>query len=196
MFTGLVQATGVVEDFASSGSGASLVLSARLGELDRGESVAVNGVCLTMIPDDRLLRADVSPETLARTTIGSLKPGMVVNLERALTLQDRLGGHLVQGHVDTTGRLESIVREDEFSLFTWSIGGDYSDLLVDKGSVAVDGISLTVVDPTDRQFSAAIIPETMSRTNLSSASVGDAVNIELDMIGKYVRRMLRPHMKT
>ncbi|MBW3563559.1 MAG: riboflavin synthase [Acidobacteria bacterium] len=196
MFTGLIEATGVVEELVDVDGGARISIRSELAGVIAGESIAVNGICLTIFPKDGLLRADVSTETIERTTIGDLQPGEVVNLERALEAGSRFGGHLVQGHVDTTGRLESISRAGEFAVYRWSIGEAYARLLVDKGSVAIDGISLTVVEPSESQFSAALIPETIERTNLKNARVGDRVNVELDLIAKYVERLIRPYLKT
>ena len=161
----------------------------------RGESLAVNGVCLTVLPDsDGALLADLSDETLSRTTLGSLGVGLRVNVERALALGDRMGGHLVQGHVDTTGTLISITHEGDFAVYRWSFPEEYADLVVPKGSVAVDGVSLTIVDPDSNSFGAALIPETLRRTNLGLANIGDAVNLEFDMLAKYVRSLVIPYL--
>lgn len=196
MFTGLVEATGVVEELVDVDGGARISIRSELAGVVAGESIAVNGICLTISPKAGLLHADVSKETIERTTIEDLQSGDVVNLERALEAGSRFGGHLVQGHVDTTGRLESISHAGEFAVYRWSIDGAYAGLLVDKGSVAIDGISLTVVEPSESEFSAALIPETIERTNLKNARVGDRVNVELDLIAKYVERLIRPYLRT
>jgi len=163
----------------------------------RGESLAVNGVCLTVLPEsDGTLIADVSDETLARTTLGTLAGGARVNVERALAIGDRLGGHIVQGHVDTTGALASIASEGEFAVYRWSFPEEFASLVVSKGSIAVDGVSLTIVEPDRTSFGAALIPETLRRTNLGSAHAGDPVNLEFDMIAKYVRRLVEPYLPT
>jgi riboflavin synthase len=163
--------------------------------LQRGESLAVNGVCLTVLPQaDGSVVADLSDETLSRTTLGSLGAGARVNLERALALGDRLGGHFVQGHVDGVGALISIEQEGDFAVYRWSYPPEHAALLVNKGSIAVDGISLTVVDPDASSFGAALIPETLRRTNLGDARVGDAVNLEFDMIAKMVRTLAAPYV--
>ena len=195
MFTGIINHTGIIDSLDNLESGARL----RLRTTDeapfvRGESVAVNGVCLTVLPEGGVLVADVSNETLARTTLGSLTSGAKVNIERAMSLGDRLGGHLVQGHVDCVGTLLSIVAEGEFAVYRWSVPTEYAELVVDKGSIAVDGVSLTVVEPDGDSFGAALIPETLRRTNLGSAKAGDRVNLELDMIAKYVRSLVAPYL--
>ncbi len=136
---------------------------------------------------------DVSEETLSRTTLGSLGSGTRANVERALALGDRLGGHIVQGHIDTVGSLVSIASEGEFAVYRWSFPRHYAELVVSKGSIAVDGVSLTVVDPDDQSFGAALIPETLERTNLGTAHVGDRVNLEFDMIAKYIRNLVAPY---
>jgi riboflavin synthase len=195
MFTGIINHTGIIDSLETLASGARL----RLRTSDetpfvRGESVAVNGVCLTVIPNDGVLFADVSNETLARTTLGALTNGARVNIERAMSLGDRLGGHLVQGHVDCVGELVSVKHEGEFAMYRWSVPKEYAELAVDKGSIAVDGISLTVVEPDGASFAAALIPETLRRTNLGDAVIGNRVNLELDMIAKYVRSLVAPYL--
>ena len=193
MFTGIIHSSGVIEAIDRLDAGARLRIRAD-ERLERGESVAVNGVCLTVIPNGSTFTTDISNETLARTTLGSLGGGTVVNLERALAVGDRLGGHFVQGHVDTTGKLISKESEGEFAVYRWSFPADYAELVVSKGSVAVDGISLTIVDPDTSSFAAALIPETLRRTNLGTARIGDRVNLEFDMIAKYVRTLVAPYV--
>src|SRR3954453_5642942 len=195
MFTGIINHTGIIDSLHTLDPGARL----RLRTSDetpfvRGESVAVNGVCLTVLPEGDVLVADVSNETLARTTLGSLASGVRVNVERAMSLGERLGGHLVQGHVDCVGELLSVEREGEVAVYRWSVPEEYAELVVDKGSIAVDGVSLTVVEPDGVSFGAALIPETLRRTNLGDAKVGDRVNLELDMIAKYVRSLVAPYL--
>jgi riboflavin synthase len=196
MFTGIINQIGIIESLDNFESGARL----RLRTTDetpftRGESLAVNGVCLTVLPqDDGSLLTDVSNETLTRTTLGTLASGAKVNVERAMALGDRLGGHLVQGHVDCVGALLSIKAEGEFAVYRWSVPREYAELIVDKGSIAVDGVSLTVIEPDGVSFGAALIPETLRRTNLGDAAVGDRVNLELDMIAKYVRSLVAPYI--
>jgi riboflavin synthase len=196
MFTGLILHSGTIETFDRLPNGARLRIRTTDPEpFTRGESLAVNGVCLTVLPDsDGALVADLSDETLSRTTLGSLGMGLRVNVERALALGARMGGHLVQGHVDTTGTLISIAHEGEFAVYRWSMPAEYADLVVNKGSIAVDGVSLTIVDPDAESFGAALIPETLRRTNIGTARIGDRVNLEFDMIAKYVRSLVAPYL--
>jgi riboflavin synthase len=196
MFTGIINHSGIIETLEQIESGARLRLrTTDEAPFTRGESLAVNGVCLTVLPqDDGSLFTDVSNETLARTTLGALASGAKVNVERAMALGDRLGGHLVQGHVDCVGALLSIKAEGEFAVYRWSVPREYAELIVDKGSIAVDGVSLTVVEPDGASFGAALIPETLRRTNLGDAAVGDRVNLEMDMIAKYVRSLVAPYV--
>jgi riboflavin synthase len=196
MFTGIILHHGSVESFDRRASGARMRLRTTDPQpFTRGESLAVNGVCLTVLPEsDGSLTADVSDETLARTTLGTLAGGATVNVERALAIGDRLGGHMVQGHVDTTGALASITTEGEFAVYRWSYPQQFADLVVSKGSIAVDGVSLTIVEPDATSFGAALIPETLRRTSLGTARVGDPVNLEFDMIAKYVRNLVAPYL--
>jgi riboflavin synthase len=196
MFTGIIHQRGVIESAEKFGSGARLLLRTTDEEpFQRGESVSVNGVCLTVLPNtDGSLATDVSGETLSRTTLGTLAGGTRVNVERALALGERVGGHLVQGHVDTTGALVSITTEGEFAVYRWSFDPQYATLVVNKGSIAVDGVSLTIVEPDDSSFAAALIPETLRRTNLGSARIGDRANLEFDMLAKYVRSLIAPYL--
>ena len=197
MFTGIIHHSGVVDSFDRLESGARLRMRTTDSEpFLRGESVAVNGVCLTVLPqNDGTLLTDLSNETLARTTLGALAPGARLNIERALALGERLGGHLVQGHVDGVGVLISVHPEGDFAVYRWSYPSEYAALIVDKGSIAVDGVSLTVIEPDGASFGAALIPETLSRTNLGDSAIGDHVNLELDMIAKYVRSMVAPYVR-
>jgi riboflavin synthase len=198
MFTGIIHHSGVIESIERLDHGARLRLrTTDPSPHERGESVAVNGVCLTVLPDgDGSLLTDVSDETLARTTLGALNGGARVNVERALAVGDRLGGHMVQGHVDGVGTLVSIAAEGEFAVYRWSIPAEFADLVVSKGSIAVDGVSLTVVEPDGSSFGAALIPETLRRTNLGTARIGEGVNLEFDMIAKYVRNLVAPYAGT
>jgi riboflavin synthase len=196
MFTGLILHSGTIETFERLANGARLRIRTTDPEpFTRGESLAVNGVCLTVLPgSDGALVADLSDETLSRTTLGTLGVGLRVNVERALALGDRMGGHMVQGHVDTTGTLISIAHEGEFAVYRWSMPAEYADLVVNKGSITVDGVSLTIVDPDAESFGAALIPETLRRTNIGTARIGDSVNLEFDMIAKYVRSLVAPYL--
>jgi len=197
MFNGIIHYTGVIEALERLANGARIRLRTSDPEpFTRGESLAVNGVCLTMLPEEGFLVADVSDETLSLTTLGSLAAGSRVNVERALALGDRLGGHLVQGHVDGTGSLLSIETEGEFAVYRWSYPRTFADLVVSKGSIAVDGVSLTVFEPDAESFGAALIPETLRRTNLGDAKPGDAVNLEFDMVAKHIRNLVAPYLRT
>jgi riboflavin synthase len=196
MFTGIILTNGIVEAFDRLDAGARMRLrTSDEAPFERGESLAVNGVCLTVLPEGGgSIVTELSNETLSRTTLGALGTGARVNLERALALGDRLGGHIVQGHVDAVGALISIAAEGDFAVYRWSFPPQYAELVVNKGSVAVDGVSLTVVDPDATSFGAALIPETLRRTTLGDARIGDGVNLEFDMIAKYVRGLVAPYL--
>lgn len=160
-------------------------------DLEIGDSICVNGVCLTVVEKLREgFEADVSEESLNRTTLGDLRLGSRVNLERALTLASRLGGHLVLGHVDGIGRIAGIERKGDGVIFEFSCPAELEHYLVEKGSIAVDGISLTISSLVESGFSVAVIPHTLRETNISGLRVGEAVNLETDIIGKYVLRFL------
>ena len=196
MFTGIILHTGTIQTFERLANGARLRIRTTDPEpFTRGESLAVNGVCLTVLPEsDGALVADLSDETLSRTTLGTLGVEINVNVERALAVGDRMGGHMVQGHVDCAGTLVSITHEGEFAVYRWTYPSDYAELVVAKGSIAVDGVSLTIVDPEPGSFGAALIPETLRRTNLGTANIGSPVNLEFDMIAKYVHRLVMPYL--
>ena len=193
MFTGLIEDVGVIQRVQRNQQSAVLTVktSLPLRTMSRGASVAVNGTCLTIVKKGaETFTVDVSPETLQRTSLQDLTSGSLVNLERPMQLQDRLGGHLVTGHVDGVGRVESVARKGEFVFFSIGVPAGIGLLLVAKGSVAVDGISLTVNECSPRKFSVAIIPFTLKHTNLRALRVGDKVNLEADLIGKYVYKFL------
>jgi riboflavin synthase len=195
MFTGIIHSSGIIEALEKLDAGARLRIRASDEEpFTRGESVAVNGVCLTVIPNGESILTEISNETLACTTLGAFGSAARVNLERALAVGDRLGGHFVQGHVDTTGTLISKNSEGEFAIYRWAFPAEFADLVVRKGSIAVDGVSLTIVDPDESSFAAALIPETLRRTTLGTARIGERVNIEFDMIAKYVRNLVAPYL--
>jgi riboflavin synthase len=197
VFTGLIERTGRIEGLQHlSSGGGRLHLKTDLTSIRRGDSLAVNGVCLTALPMDHgVIEADLSQETLRRTTLGTMEAGTEVNLELPLALGDRLGGHLVQGHVDATGELLSIEREGSFAVFRWSFPPAHGDLIVDKGSIAVDGISLTIVEPDDSSFSVAVIPETLAKTNLGSAAAGQRANLEFDIMAKHARHLFLRYLE-
>jgi riboflavin synthase len=197
MFTGIIRHTGTVERIEPLGSGARHHIGTiePVMELHRGESVAVNGVCLTVFPTAAGFYADLSPETLVRTTFGSAAEGAVVNLEQPLRMGDRLGGHIVQGHVDGMGELLSIEDQGDFAFYRWSYPPEYAPLVVDKGSISVDGISLTIVSPDDSSFGVALIPETLAMTNLRRAARGMPVNLEFDVMAKFAQKLLEPYIR-
>jgi riboflavin synthase len=190
MFTGLIEAVGEVIEVKSISTGYRVRLATDLArEIRPGESVAVSGVCLTMILSDaNELHADIGPETARVTTLGSLKRGSLVNLERPLRADGRLGGHFVMGHVDATGSVLDIRQETDFYWLTVGFPSLLAPYLIRKGSVAVDGISLTVAGLGEDRFDVMLIPYTWEHTNLRAVRVHDHVNIECDMIGKYIVR--------
>ncbi len=193
MFTGIVQGLGTITGIRRSGTGALLDIKAGfvLEEPQVGESIAVNGVCLTAVSISAdAFTADVSPETLSRSTLGRLRPGYRVNLERALRLSDRLGGHLVSGHVDGVGRIMGKRVLSQFNLYTISVPDGLDRYIIEKGSVAVDGISLTVNSCSRGRFQVAVIPHTADITTMGLRDVGHEVNIEVDIIGKYIEKLL------
>lgn len=193
MFTGIIQGKGKLLGKRSSGAGLVFDLEAgfALTHPQEGESIAVCGVCLTAYNiSGRRFLADVSPETLARTRLGSLNTGDNVNMERALQLSDRLGGHIVSGHVDCIARLKSKKAIGEFTVLNFSFPVEYGKYVIEKGSVTIDGISLTVNDCGDDYFSVSIIPHTLNMTTLVELKIGSKVNIEVDIIGKYVEKLL------
>jgi riboflavin synthase len=197
MFTGLVETLGTVRALTPQGVGCRLVLAAPdlAGALTLGESVAVNGACLTVVDyDGESCAFQAGPETLARTNLGELKPGDRVNLERSLQLGERLGGHLVQGHVDGVGRIAERKCEDEWETVWFTCPPELARQMVSKGSVAVDGVSLTLVNVTADRFSVALIPYTLAHTTLGFKAVGAAVNLETDMIAKHVQRLLESYV--
>jgi len=195
MFTGLIEELGTITRYEPQEKGARLSVSASLvtSDIQNGDSIAVNGVCLTaMDVTPTSFAADVSPETLERTTLGSLNISSPVNLERAVTPATRLGGHIVQGHVDGRGTFVSAVQHGDFWTVTVAFPSALERYFVEKGSVAVEGISLTIAKLRDDSFDFAIIPKTWDVTNLHSLKPGDPVNLEVDVIAKYVERMLPP----
>lgn len=192
MFTGLIEATGVLRRTDAVPGGQRLHIDTALArDLATGDSVATNGVCLTVVQGDTdSWSADVSPDTLRVTALGTLAPGALVNLERPLAVGSRLGGHFVQGHVDGTGRIEAITLEGGFSRIRVSFPPPLAPYFIEKGSVAIDGISLTVAALDASTFDVQIIPHTWAVTTLATARVGALVNLECDMVGKYVLRGL------
>lgn len=194
MFSGIIEDVGRVRRMERRGESARLEVETKLPvtELRLGDSVAVSGACLTVVAlGERSFTVDVSPETLRRTTLGELRPQDPVNLERALRLSDRLGGHLVNGHVEGTAEVTAIRREANAILLTFRVSPALARYVVEKGCIAVDGVSLTVNAVRGPEFSVAVIPFTAAETTLGGRRVGDRVNVETDIIGKYVERFLR-----
>ena len=194
MFTGLIEDVGIVSQVDRTG--VNLLLQVRTGlpvaEIHIGDSININGFCQTVVRiEGSLFIVEVSPETQAVTTVSDLKSGDRVNLERALSFGGRLGGHLVLGHVDGVGRITRLTDERTFKVIQIEAPESIIRYCIPKGSVAVDGISLTLNDVLDNKISVGIIPHTLSKTNLKEKKVGDKVNIEADLIGKYVERFLR-----
>jgi riboflavin synthase len=191
MFTGLIEAIGEVAEMKPTTTGFRLRLTTPIApEIVPGDSLAVNGVCLTAVSSDSTaVHADISPETARVTALGSLRRGALVNLERPLRADARLGGHFVQGHVDATGTVQDIRPDGESFWLTVDYPASLAPYIVRKGSIAVDGISLTVAGVGDRHFDVQIIPYTWEHTNLHLATAGDLVNLECDILGKYVVRV-------
>jgi riboflavin synthase len=192
MFTGLVESLGTVTRAEENGAGWRLVVRDRIGpQLAIGESVAVNGACLTVVElRGEEFAFEVGPESLARTNLGRLRAGDRVNLERSLRVGDRLGGHFVQGHVDTVGTIDRRVRNGDWEDVWFRCPADLTRLMVPKGSIAVDGISLTLVNVEPERFSVMLIPHTQAVTTLGFKKAGDPVNVEADMLAKHVARLL------
>lgn len=193
MFTGLVEELGKVAAVEPQTDACRLTIAAStvLEDTRPGDSIAVNGCCLTVVATDGdTWTADVMAETLAKTALGALQPGDRVNLERAVRADQRLGGHLVQGHVDGVGRVVGRTPGDHWEVVEISLPPELARYLVDKGSITVDGTSLTVVDAGDDAFTVSLIPETLARTTLGFRQPGDRVNLEVDVLAKYVDRLL------
>lgn len=195
MFTGLIEAVCEVKSLSLIDASKGATLAVNLGRLSEdchpGDSVAINGVCLTVTRLETTTAVfGLSPETLTRSMLAKVKSGSKVNVERAMEASDRFGGHFVQGHVDGTGRITSIKHLGEFADIEFAVATDLLEQMVPKGSVAVDGISLTVARLGPEGFGVAAIPETLNRTTLSAARIGDGVNIEIDLIAKVIRRQL------
>jgi len=193
VFTGIVEELGQVAEIVELGDSVRLGLRGPTVTSDAhaGDSISVNGVCLTVVTnDDGVFTADVMRETLDRSSLGALAVGSPVNLERPTVLGGRLGGHLVQGHVDGVGRLLSRTSSDHWDLLAISLPAELARYVVEKGSITVDGVSLTVVSVGDDRFSVSLIPTTLALTTLGSKGPGDPVNLEVDVIAKYVERLM------
>ena len=199
MFTGIVEEVGSVRTVLPGARAGKICIAARkvLEGTRVGDSIAVNGVCLTVVQlAEDSFTADVMPETLAKTNLSALKPGSAVDLERAMAANGRFGGHIVSGHIDGVGTIRSQRREENAVWLTIAAPKDILDLIVMKGSIAIDGVSLTVADLTGDTFAVSIIPHTGAQTILLGKRPGDQVNLENDVIGKYVRRLLEPYQAT
>lgn len=199
MFTGIVEELGVVEGIEQQDDAIRLTVRGAFVTTDAslGHSIAVNGCCLTVAQrDGETFTADVMHETLSKTSLGALDIGSKVNLERAVTPTTRLGGHVVQGHVDGTGRVLRRTPSEHWEVVEIELPADLTRYLVPKGSITVDGISLTVVDVLESSFTVSLIPETLARTTLGFKQPGDPVNLEVDVIAKYVERLLEHRQET
>ena len=202
MFSGIVLSVGTIGEYVQKNEGAALVVNTEkdFSGFEDGESIAVNGVCLTVVDSTKTtFKLDLSTETLSRTNFKSAKKGDRVNLERSLTPSAKISGHFVSGHIDQVGKIVDIEEKPVEALFRFSHPAELSPFIMEKGSIAIDGISLTVFDCKDNRFTVSIIPYTLSHTNLSSRKIGDLINIECDMIGKYVFKacetLLKPNEK-
>ena len=196
MFSGIVEVLGDVRSMASGDSGAriSIEAGALVEGVKLGDSIAINGACMTVVAfGNSIFEADISPESLRMTNLGDLKAGEKVNLEKALVLGDRLGGHMVTGHIDGMGKIRDRKADGDSIWLTVEAPPDVMRYLVFKGSIAVDGISLTVATCDEDSFSIAIIPHTSEHTTLTAKRDGAVVNLEADLIGKYVEKLLLPH---
>lgn len=193
MFTGIIEEVGRIKAISRSSQDISLEIEAKkvLEDVKLGDSIAVNGTCLTVTSfTENSFTVDTSPQTLRMTSLGSLTPGSIVNLERALALSDRLGGHIVSGHVDGLAKLTKIKAEGRSKLYYFSVPKDIYSFLIEKGSVTLDGVSLTIAGLVADGFYISLIPHTLAQTSLEDMKLGQEVNIETDMIGKYVKKFV------
>lgn len=196
MFTGLVEDLGRIDAIANLAVGRRLRILSALptSEMEIGESICVSGACMTVVErTDKAFSVEISAESLRKTTLGELCRGDSVNLERSLRLSDRIGGHLVSGHVDGVGRVVAIAEEGESAIFSFELPAGMGRLTIEKGSIAVDGVSLTCFHCVADRFDVAVIRHTRDETTLGRKHAGDRVNIETDLLGKYVERLLGPH---
>jgi riboflavin synthase len=191
MFTGIVEDVGSIRSVTVRNRSSILEISTRLSNIQTGDSISVSGICLTVIQvKPGFFMVDVSPETLSKTTLRGIKPGKHVNLERALAIGGRLGGHFVSGHIDRTGTVRKKTPTGEFIKLEIFHPPELSRYIAAKGSIAVDGVSLTVVDNLKGRFSIAVIPYTLQNTTIGDCRVGDSVNLEVDILAKYVEKMV------
>lgn len=193
MFTGIIEEIGIVKDFKQISNGAEITVSCNkvLNDTKIGDSIAINGVCQTVVEmSENSFTAEASNETLKVTNFSTLKKGEKVNLERALTLNERIGGHIVSGHVDSVAKLVSSQKESDFYTMKFEVAEEASRYVVKKGSITINGISLTVADINDKMVTVAVIPHTFENTNLSDLKTGNVVNIETDVFAKYIEKFL------
>ena len=193
MFTGIIEEKGTISKIMKNASQAVLTIKAQkiMEDIHKGDSIAVNGICLTVTAFSKNeFQADVMHETLNRTSLKMLKPGSSVNLERAMAADGRFGGHIVSGHIDGTGQIESMRREENAVWVTIACADKILDLIVEKGSICIDGISLTVAAVTKRNFSVSVIPHTGEETTLLKKKAGEPVNLENDIVGKYIQKFV------
>lgn len=193
MFTGIIEEIGILKELKKSAQGALVVVECKnvIQDVKLGDSIAINGICQTVVSfNNNSFSAQVSPQTLDVTTFSSIKPNDKVNLERALTLSQRLGGHIVTGHVDCIGKILSVEKLSDFYTLRFKVENNFRKYLADKGSVCINGISLTVAQTFSDEFKVAIIPHTFENTNLKDLKIGDFVNLEFDILAKYVEKIL------
>lgn len=193
MFTGIIEEIGIIKNVKKNNKSSIITIQGKkiFEDINIGDSISVNGVCLTVTKfSNEIFTADVMNETLSRSSLDSLQNGSYVNLERAMSASGRFGGHIVSGHIDGTGKIIKIKRDDNAIWYTVTVENNLIKYIVEKGSIAIDGISLTVVNVNENSFSVSIIPHTSQETILSHRLVGDIVNIENDIIGKYVEKLI------
>ena len=199
MFTGIIEGSGIIKQIDKKNEGAVLAIETNINLLESkiGDSIAVNGACLTAVSLQKtLFKVDMAPETIARTTFKNASVGAKVNIERALRLSDRLDGHLVSGHIDGTGVIASKVKKSNAWIITINIPTELADQMIEKGSIAIDGISLTINKCSNKDFEISVIPHTAKMTTIEEKNAGDEVNIETDMLGKYVEKFLNKSLGT
>jgi riboflavin synthase len=199
LFTGIIEGSGIIKKIDSKSEGAILTIETdiNLSDTKIGDSIAVNGACLTAVSiQKRLFKVDIAPETILRTTFKNTQSGTKVNLERALRLSDRLDGHLVSGHIDGTGIISSKIKKSNAWIITINIPIKLAEQMIEKGSIAIDGISLTINKCSNTDFEISVIPHTAKMTTIERKNVGDEVNIETDMLGKYVQKILNKSLGT
>ena len=199
MFTGIIEGSGIIKKIDSKSEGAILTIETdiNLSGTKIGDSIAVNGACLTAVSiQKRVFKVDMAPETISRTTFKNAQSGTKVNIERALRLSDRLDGHLVSGHIDGTGIISSKVKKSNAWIITINIPIKLGEQMIEKGSIAIDGISLTINKCSNNDFEISVIPHTAKMTTIEAKNAGDEVNIETDMLGKYVEKILNKSLGT